>query len=467
MGSYEQFLASKHIQTEPSGFSVNRSELPSNLYPYQADLTSWALKRGRAALFTMTGTGKTPMQSSWADAVSQYDGHGSSLILAPLAVSKQTVKQMGEKFNIDIRPCRTGKDIGPGINIANYEMLHHFSPENLVGLALDESSILKSFTGKIRQQIIDFSRGIPFLLACTATPAPNDFMELGNHAEFLGVMSYTEMLATFFVHDGGDTSKWRLKGHAKEKFYEWLASWGVFLCKPSDLGYSDDGFDLPALHTMQHVVESGAIEGMLPGVVSMAQTLSERQGARRESIGRRCEKAAEIVRHADKPFMLWCNLNPESETLKRIIHGAVEITGSDKPEFKESAMMDFAAGNIECLISKPSICGFGMNFQVCHETAFVGLSDSFEEIFQATKRFHRHGQLHDVTRHLIISEAEGPVMKNVLRKEADFMTLIDNMVKHTKKIAMENIKSLHRERDSYRADKEVQFPEWLVGGQHG
>lgn len=465
MVSYSDFLASKQVISGPSGFTVNRDDLPSNLYPYQADLTAWALRRGRAALFTMTGTGKTPMQSSWAHAVSQYDGAGAVLILAPLAVSKQTVNQMGEKFNIDIRPCRSGNDIGPGINIANYEMLHHFSPEKMVGLALDESSILKSFTGKTRQQIIDFSRRIPFLLACTATPAPNDFMELGNHAEFLGVMNFTEMLATFFVHDGGDTSKWRLKGHAEEKFYEWLASWGVFLSKPSDLGYSDKGFDLPALHTIQHVVESGASEGML--FACAAQTLQERQAARRESLGRRCEKAAEIALKSDKPFMMWCDLNAEGDMLKKLIPGAVDVRGSDSDQHKEWAMLEFAKGNIEYLISKPSICGFGMNWQVCHETAFVGLSDSFEAVFQATKRFHRHGQDHEVTRHLIISEAEGAVIQNVLRKEADFTRMIGNMVQHTKKIAIDNIKSLHRERDAYSADQRIEFPQWLIGGQHG
>lgn len=462
---YQEFLRGKEISCDPTGFNLDRADLPPNLYEYQADLTEWAIRRGKAALFTMTGTGKTPMQSAWGQAVSDYDGHGAVLMLAPLAVSKQTVKQMGEKFNIDIRPCRTTADIGPGLNITNYEMLHHFTPDSLVGICLDESSILKAFDGKTRKLITDFSRHIPFRLACTATPAPNDYMELGTHAEFLGVMSYTEMLATFFVHDGGDTSKWRLKGHAEQKFYEWLASWGVFLSRPSDLGYSDDGFNLPPLHTVQHVVESGATEGML--FACHAQTLQERQSARRESLPRRCEKAAEIVRAGDKPFMLWCDLNAESEMLKKLIPGAVEVKGADSDEHKEWAMMAFADGQIDCLISKPSICGFGMNFQVCHETAFVGLSDSFEAIFQATKRFHRHGQQHPVTRHLIISEAEGSVLANVQRKESEFMAMIENMVEHTKTIAQGNIKSLQRQRDQYNANKKVVLPAWLIGGQCG
>lgn len=465
MNDYIEFLKGKEITTGPSGFDLDRQVLPPNLYEYQSDLVEWAVRRGKAALFTMTGTGKTPMQSSWGQAVSDYDGKGAVLMLAPLAVSKQTIKQMGEKFNINIRPCRSSADLGPGLNITNYEMLHHFSPDGLTGIVLDESSILKAFDGKTRKMITDFSRHIPFRLACTATPAPNDYMELGTHAEFLGVMSYTEMLATFFVHDGGDTSKWRLKGHAEDKFYEWLASWGVFLSRPSDLGYSDDGFNLPPLHTKQHVVESGATDGML--FACAAQTLQERQAARRESLPRRCELAADIVKKGDKPFMLWCDLNAESETLKSLIPGAVEVKGSDSPEHKEWAMLAFAEGQIDCLVSKPSICGFGMNWQVCHETAFVGLSDSFESVFQATKRFHRHGQQHPVTRHLIISEAEGAVIQNVLRKEKDFLNLIDNMVQHTKSVTMNNIKSLHRMRDRYQADKELIIPAWLIGGQCG
>lgn len=460
MSTYTEFLKGKMLRSDPSGFSCDRSELPDNLYPYQSDLVQWGLRRGKAALFTMTGTGKTPMQSAWGQAVSDHDGHGAVLMLAPLAVSKQTIKEMGEKFNIDIRPCRTGADIGPGLNIANYEMLHHFSPDNLTGIVLDESSILKAFDGKTRKLITDFSRHIPFRLACTATPAPNDYMELGTHAEFLGIMSYTEMLATFFVHDGGETSKWRLKGHAEEKFYEWLASWGVFLSKPSDLGYSDTGFELPALNTHQHIVESGASEGML--FACHAQTLQERRGARRESLQRRVEKCAEIVAQSKKPFLVWCDLNDESKALTASIPGAVEVTGSDSDEHKERAMLDFADGKIDVLVSKPSICGFGMNFQRCGDMAFVGLSDSFETMFQATKRCHRYPRKNEVNRHIIYSEAEGAVYQNVMRKESEFTNMIDNMVQHTKSIMQQNVKSLHRQQDAYDAKYQIVLPDFLT-----
>lgn len=459
MSAYQSFLATKLIKCHPSGFSVDRSELPAQLYEYQRDIVRYGLARGKVAFFTMTGTGKTPMQTAWADAVSQHDGHGSVLMLAPLAVSRQTIKQMGELLNIEIRPCRGQRDIGPGLNIANYEMLHHFSPDVLTGIVLDESSILKAFDGKTRKAITEFSAKIPFRCACSATPSPNDYMELGTHAEFLGVMSYTEMLATFFVHDGGDTSKWRLKGHAEDHFYEWLASWGVFLSRPSDLGYSDDGFELPPLNTYQHIVPSGASEGML--FACHAQTLQERRGARRESIDRRVALAAQIVQESPKPFLAWCDLNDESKALTAAIPGAVEVSGSDSDEHKERAMLDFADGKIDVLVSKPSICGFGMNFQRCGDMAFVGLSDSFESMFQATKRCHRYPRKDRVNRHLIYSEAEGAVYQNVMRKESGFTDMIENMVQHTKKITMENVKSQHREQDTYNANQPVQIPAWM------
>lgn len=457
MSEYHDFLKRKLITTMPSGFEP--FALSDRLYSYQDDLVRWACKRGKAALFTMTGTGKTMMQSAWADAV-QSETSGNVLILAPLAVAKQTVRE-AKKIGININYCRHSDEVKRGINITNYEILHHFDGCDWSGIALDESSILKALTGKVRNQIIEYSNRIPYRLACTATPAPNDFMELGNHAEFLGIMSFTEMLATFFVHDGGDTSKWRLKGHAEQKFWEWMASWGVFLTKPSDLGYSDEGFELPELNTYQHIVQSEATEGAL--FAFEAKGLQERQAARRESIQRRCEKAAEIVDQYrnDGPFMLWCDLNSESEMLTKMIPGGIEIKGSDKPEYKESAMLDFADGNVPVLISKPSICGFGMNFQVCHNTAFVGLSDSFEAVFQATKRFHRHGQKHEVNRHLIISEAEGSVLQNIQRKESEFMTMIGEMVKHTASINMGNIKKTHSEKIEYNGSVQMQVPEWI------
>lgn len=454
---YDDFLKSKLITSMPSGFEVKPESLPVNLYDYQRDLVVWACKRGKAALFTMTGTGKTAMQVAWADAVCKFTG-GNVLILAPLAVAKQTVHE-AEKFGIHVHYCRHAVDVCKGVNITNYEMMHHFEDCQWAGIVLDESSILKAFNGKTRTAIIDYSRNIPYRLACTATPSPNDYMELGNHAEFLGIMSYTEMLATFFVHDGGETSKWRIKGHAVDRFWEWIATWGVFLTKPSDLGYSDEGFDLPPLHTHQHVVHSEASEGAL--FAFEARGLSERRDARRESLERRVNCCVEIVKSSRKPFFVWCGLNVESEMLTRLIPGAVEVTGSDTDEHKEKSMMDFAAGKIDVMVSKGSICGMGMNFQACADTAYVGVSDSFEMMFQTVKRFHRHGQTREVNRHLIISEAEGSVLTNLQRKEKEFMAMIEEMVKHTAKLNQYNIKQLVNQKIEYNANTQIIIPKWL------
>lgn len=457
MDKYRQFLASKEISNAPCGFSIDRATLPDNLYHYQADLVEWACKRGKAALFTLTGTGKTAMQVAWADQVQSHTA-GNVLILAPLAVAKQTVGEAA-KFGIHVNYVRHASEVKRGISIANYEMLHHFEDCQWSGIVLDESAILRNFAGKTRNYIINYSLKIPFKLAATAVPSPNDYMEIGNHAEFLGIMSHTEMLATFFTHNGADTSKWRLKGHAKDDFWKWLGSFGVFLRRPSDLGYSDQGFDLPPLNTFQHIVESGAAEGAL--FAFEAHGLQERQAARRESIALRAIKCAEIVAESPRPFMIWCDLNAEADALKKLIPGAVEVRGSDKDEHKEKTILDFAAGKIPILISKPSIFGTGMNLQVCSNFAYMGLSDSFDAIFQSTKRFHRHKQTNPCNRHLVISQAEGAVLKNVERKESEFMTLIENMVKHTKDITMSNIKALHREQDSYTADQTIQIPTWL------
>jgi hypothetical protein len=324
---------------------------------------------------------------------------------------------------------------------------------------LDESSILKSFDSNTRNLIIENYKHTPYKLACTATPAPNDFMELGNHAEFLNVMTRTEMLSMFFVHDGGDTAKWRLKGHAVDRFWEWCASWASILSKPSDLGYSDNGFILPELRTHELVVPSVAGEGMLFAVY--AQTLEERRDGRKSSFQNRVNKAAEIVNSSDGKFLVWCDLNIESEALRKAIPGCVEVKGSDTPEHKEKSMLDFAAGKIKCMVSKPSICGFGMNFQVCHKMVFVGLSDSFEQYFQAVRRCWRFGQKHPVDVYVITSEAECAVVDNIKRKERESAIMITSMVEHTRSFVMDNMKKAVIIDKSYCPQKTILIPEWL------
>jgi hypothetical protein len=284
MNSYDSFIKNKQATMPPSGFSIDRDALHDSLFDFQKDIVRWALRRGRAAIFAGTGLGKTRMQIEWAMNVHKQSG-GDVLLLAPLAVAAQTIRE-GEALGYEITMCRSQDDVRSGLNITNYEMLHHFEPVLFEGVVLDESSILKSFTGKVRTELIESFAFTPYRLACTATPAPNDYMEIGNHAEFLGVMSRTEMLSMYFVHDGGETQKWRLKGHAEDTFWKWVAGWGVVLEKPSDLGYSDDAYILPPLNVTDHVIEA---EGEL------AKTLSQRQKARRETIRDRVEAVRKLV----------------------------------------------------------------------------------------------------------------------------------------------------------------------------
>ncbi len=434
----------------PVGFHVNRDTLHPSLFDFQRDIVRWALRRGRAAIFAGTGLGKTRMQIEWAMNVHRLSG-GDVLMLAPLAVAAQTVRE-GAALGYEITMCRSQDDVRPGLNITNYELLHKFVPLKFMGIVLDESSILKSFTGKTRTELIASFAFTPYRLACTATPAPNDYMELGNHAEFLGIVSRTEMLSTFFVHDGGETQKWRLKGHAEEEFWRWVASWGVMLENPSDLGYPDDGYILPPLNIHDIVIE-------VPG--EAAKTLSKRQRARKETVTERVAAAAEIVNATDRPFLVWCDLNVESEMLAAAIPNAVEVKGSDKPAFKEQAMLDFAAGKIRVLITKPSIAGFGMNWQHCADMAFVGLSDSFEQVFQAIRRCYRFGQTRPVNAYLITTSREGAVADNIKRKEADFRRMIEEMVKHTKGITSEAVRQADRDMAEYNARKQLIIPSWL------
>ncbi|BCJ86476.1 helicase-related protein [Effusibacillus dendaii] len=455
--NYDDFIKSKQIEVQPTGFEAK--ELHPALFPFQRDIVRWSLKKGKAAIFAGTGLGKTIMQTEWAEQVHRHTGE-NILMLAPLAVASQTVRE-GQKIGVYINLCREQKDVKPGLNIANYEMLHKFDMEKFVGVVLDESSILKAYDGKMRNLIIDSFRQTPFKLACTATPAPNDYMELGNHAEFLGVMSRTEMLSMFFVHDGGDTSKWRLKGHAQSKFWEWVASWAVLLRKPSDLGYEDGEFNLPPLNVQEHIVEADSMEGHLFPVEAL--TLQERQQARRSTIEQRVEKCAEIVNSTEKPFLVWCDLNKESELLTKSIPDAVEVKGSDSPEHKEKSMLDFAEGKIRVLVTKPSIAGYGMNWQHCADMAFVGLSDSFEQVFQAIRRCYRFGQKNPVNVHMIISQLEGAVASNIKRKENDFEHMANELVKYTQKITKENIQSTKQEKTDYKPQVKMLIPDWLRG----
>lgn len=420
---YSSLLARK-AAIDPMTGLPEVGPLNAQLFPFQQDLTRWALRRGRAAIWADCGLGKTPMQLVWANEIP-----GEVLIVAPLGVSAQTARE-GQKFGIDARYAKRPADITSRITITNYERLEAFDPSSFTGVVLDESSILKAYDGKTRTQLIEMFAQTPYRLCCTATPAPNDYMEIGNHAEFLGVMTRAEMLSMFFVHDGGETQQWRLKGHAEKDFWRWLCSWAMMLRKPSDLGYDDAAFTLPELVLNECLVETNEPpEGYLFPVI--AQTLPERLAARRASISDRVQRCAALIGAADAgQWLVWCNLNSESQAIARMIPGAVEVTGSDSTEHKEQTAIQFQNGEIRVVVTKPSIFGFGMNFQQCAQMAFVGLSDSYEQFYQAVRRCWRFGQLKPVQVHLITADTEGAVVANIRRKEHDAMQMADAMVEH-------------------------------------
>lgn len=411
LNTYSEFLKSKAIRPMACGFTPSRRML--DLFPWQWAIVERACRIGRFAIFADCGLGKTPMQLEWAAQVLHRHG-GRVLILAPLAVAEQTRRE-GGKFGVKVTVCRDGSDLREGINITNYEMLPHFRPEGLNAIVLDESSILKNYSGKVRQEITDFAKTIPYRLCCTATPAPNDLMEIGTHAEFLGVMRRVEMLATYFIHDSGETQKWRLKHHATATFYRWMTTWCMALRSPADIGFPDD-YRLPSLHMHQTVVDSGPLPGRLFQIDAV--TLSERREARSGSLEQRVQAVADLVNADTQPWIVWCDLNTESELLAKSIPDAVEIRGSHSPDHKKTALEGFATGAIRVLVTKPSIAGFGLNWQRCAAMAFTGLSDSYEQFYQAVRRCWRFGQKYPVNVHIVISRSEGEVIKNIRRKEA-------------------------------------------------
>ena len=457
--AYEAFLASKAICDPMTGLA-ELPALPDCLFPHQRDIVAWALRRGRAALFAGTGLGKSLMELAWAQAVTEATGK-DILHLAPLAVSNQMARE-ADKFGLAAKVVARQSDCEPGTSITNYQKLDHFDLSRFGGVILDESSILKSTDGKYRTALIEACQSIPFRLAATATPAPNDFMELGNHAEFLGVMRYTDMLATFFTHDGGSTQNWRLKGHAENEFWKWMTSWAVMLRKPSDLGYSNAGYDLPPLRYHQHTVSVEYAPSMETGLLFPveASTLQERIAARRDTVTERVA-AAVAVTPVDRPFVWWCNLNAESEALTKAISGAVEVRGSDSEDAKERKLIDFSEGRIRVLVTKPSICGFGMNWQHCADTGFVGLNDSFEQFYQAIRRFWRFGQSSPVNCHIIASELEGATVANIKRKESDADRMAAAMVMHMADLSSQAVRGMVRDTPAYDPRTPVQLPTFL------
>lgn len=446
---YAAFLASKRPVVASAGVNIDPSEISPLLFPFQRDLVRWAVRKGRAAIFADTGLGKTFMQIEWARLTGRR-----TLILAPLVVSYQTAAMAKAKLGVEVTVCRDQSEVRDGINITNYDRLHLFDPAEFGAIVLDESSILKSFSGIVRKAITDFASGIPFRLCCTATPAPNDLVELTNHAEFLDVMSGKEIIALFFRTDGNTTHAWRLKHHAQQDFWRWVASWAAAIQKPSDLGYPDDGFVLPPMKVTQHQVESRALEGMLLPVEAL--TLQERQAARRDSISERVRLVAGMINGSDETWIVWCNLNSESHELAKAIPCSVEVEGADTSEFKEQALIDFSEGRTRVLITKPSIAGFGVNWQHCHNVAFVGLSDSYEQYYQAVRRCWRFGQDSTVNVHIVTAEAEGAVLANIERKSRQAEEMMAELTEHVAEMVRAEVTgSTVREIATYSEDEMI------------
>jgi hypothetical protein len=458
---YQEFIQQKTTKSQATGISVDDSQLNKNLFPFQRDLVKLALKQGKFCLWTNTGTGKGLMLMSWADILIKTDTVARVLVLAPLGVAKQLVGE-GEKFGISINYCVDDNDVIDGINVTNYEKLHKFDCSVFDAIVLDEASILKNVAGKVRTEIIDTFRNTPYKLACSATPSPNDYMELGNQCEFLGVMSYNEMLSMFFVHDGGETSKWILKPHAQKAFWEFVCSWSLMLRMPSDLGYSDDGYILPKLITKTHQVDTqiNPPDGQL--VFTDYTSLVGQRHIRKSSLQDRCRIAASIVNNSNKQFLIWCETNDESALLKKLIPDAVEVKGSDSDKHKEDSAYNFAQGNIRVLVSKPSIFGMGLNFQKCHTCIYVGLSHSFEQFYQSVRRLWRFGQQNEVTVHIIQHHLEGAIAENLRRKEDESNHMAGQMVKYMKAYSLEQLTGVKQVTVDYNPQVEMRIPDWLI-----
>jgi superfamily II DNA or RNA helicase len=458
---YDEFIAGKSAMKTFPGIDATDDEMPPHLFDFQRDLTRWALRKGRAAVFADTGLGKTFIQIEWARRVSE---HGRVLILTPLAVAQQTVRAAAQ-LGLEWPYARS--DRGDPVIVTNYEMLHAFDPGEFVGIVLDESSILKAYTGKTRSEIIAAFADTPYRIALTATPAPNDFTELGNHAEFLGVRTRTEMLSEFFVHDGGSTQNWRLKGHAVDAFWRWVASWGAVVKRPSDLGYDDAGFALPPIQMYEHLIPMDHTQAATIGRLFLphAVTLADQRAARRASLSHRANIAAEIAT-CDEPAIVWCEFNAEADAIAAAIPDAVQVAGSDAIDVKVDRLVGFSEGRYRALVTKPTIAGFGLNWQHCALVVFAGVSHSYEQTYQAIRRCWRFGQNREVHVHRVYSEANATVAENYRRKEADAERMAQDMLAHVApSVRAEVCESSRRRWNPYEPRESMVIPDWL--GQSG
>ena len=451
---YEDFLASKAIRAQERGLKTVPT-LAGHLFPFQRLCVDFALRAGSAGNFLSTGLGKTACELEWSAHAADAT-NGRALILAPLSVGWQ-IAQEAERWGYDAKVIRDMSEIDWGINICNYDRLDKLEPAAFGAVALDEASILKSFGGKTSQALIQAFASHRFRLSATATPAPNDHMELGQQSDFLGVMPSSEMLMRWFINDTSVASQeWRLKKHAVNDFWDWCASWSRMAEMPSDLGDSDEGFVLPAMKIIRHRAEASPIKGAdLFGMVDMSAT--QMHEVKRTTAGNRSKSVADLVNAStSEPWVVWCDTDYEADAIKELLPNAKEVRGSHTPEQKETTLRGFADGSIRVIVTKPSICGFGLNWQHCARTAFVGRTFSYESWYQAVRRFWRFGQSRQVEVHLIVAEGEEAIARVIDRKADDHI-----IMKNAMRAAMARANDKSVRRTAYAPKHKARVPEWL------
>ena len=462
---YQSFLDSKSQLSSPGGFKPGW--IPDFLYDFQKELTEWALRIGRSAMFVDCGLGKTPMQLVWAENVTRKTNR-PVLILTPLAVSYQTVRE-GEKFHVEVARVTDGEaPRGPGIAVTNYERLHQFSAQDFAGVVCDESSILKNFGGVRRREITEFMRRVEYRLLCTATAAPNDYTEIGTSSEALGNLGHMDMLSRFFKNQSGNSvdlkgryrgfaaprqweqKKWRFRGHAEQPFWRWVCSWARAIRRPSDLGFDDARFTLPPLREVLHIVKTKTLaDGMLFPLPAVG--LAEQREESKRTLVERCEKVAELVDHS-RPALVWCHRNAEGDLLEDLIHDAEQVAGSDTDERKESTLMRFADGDLRVLVTKPKIGAWGLNLQRCNHVTFFP-SHSYEQYYQGVRRCWRFGQEREVTVDVVSTEGEADVLRNLQHKSARADKMFKVLIEHM-------TDAMEIDRDDHYPEA-VEVPAWL------
>lgn len=466
MSSYADFLATKRRMPPSSGFGCTAEDISAGLFDFQRHITAWAVRRGRAAVWADTGLGKTRMQAGWLRQILDRSS-GAGLILAPLAVAQQTIREAA-RIGVEVRYARDDAEVsaaladGCAIVITNYDRLHLINPARFRAVVLDESSILKAFSGVTKRALVEAFRDTPYRLCCTATPAPNDLEELCNHADFLGVMNPAEMRSTFFIADSrGEFMRYRLKGHAVQAFYDWLASWAIACRTPADLGFDASAYRLPPLEIRDHFIDTGwAADGEL--FTPRLEGVTQRAQVRRETLAERVAVTTGLI--AAEPaerWIAWCGMNAEADAITAAVDGAVNVQGSDPPDVKAARLLDFAEGRIRVLVSKPSLAGFGLNFQACARMVFCGLGDSYEMYYQAIRRCWRFGQERPVDVHIVLAEVERVIAENVRAKERRAADVTSGLLAA---VAGQNRRELFSgtsKGDSYEPERPLAVPAWL------